>query len=204
MLTTMDVACLQQGKCIPSSFRSSTHRPRPILVLSRVNSVLVHNKRRTTASSYRFKSMGSASNFDTLVSGSIREDKKLKEVVGSKKQDEEEQHGDLKSWMHQNGLPPCKISLKERPSHDAKHCPIHYIAASEDLQVYFWTNNYLFAVELFAYYFISWFSSDPFSFFLFSDIVDRGRCLFRSKSVSGDTGESFGKRDCGWGFTLLL
>ena len=53
------------------------------------------------------------------------------EVV-SKKQDE---FGDLKSWMHKNGLPPCKVVLKEKPSHDSKHWPIHYVAASEDLQV---------------------------------------------------------------------
>ncbi|EEF50946.1 conserved hypothetical protein [Ricinus communis] len=36
--------------------------------------------------------------------------------------------------MHKNGLPPCKVVLKERPSHDAKLRPIHYVAASEDLQ----------------------------------------------------------------------
>ena len=43
--------------------------------------------------------------------------------------------GDLKSWLHKEGLPPCKVVLKERPSHDGKHRPIHYIAASEDLKV---------------------------------------------------------------------
>lgn len=57
------------------------------------------------------------------------------EVVVSKKGAEES--GDLKSWMHRNGLPPCKVVLKERPSHDEKHSPIHYVAASEDLQVKF-------------------------------------------------------------------
>lgn len=36
--------------------------------------------------------------------------------------------------MHKNGLPPCKVVLKERPSHDKKLRPIHYVAASEDLQ----------------------------------------------------------------------
>ncbi|KAG2714790.1 hypothetical protein I3760_03G045000 [Carya illinoinensis] len=36
--------------------------------------------------------------------------------------------------MHKNGLPPCKVVLKERPSHDEKHRSIHYVAASEDLQ----------------------------------------------------------------------
>lgn len=56
-----------------------------------------------------------------------------REVVSKK----EEDLGDLKSWMHKNGLPPCKVILKEKPSHNAKHRPIHYVAASEDLQVKF-------------------------------------------------------------------
>lgn len=43
--------------------------------------------------------------------------------------------GGLKSWLHKEGLPPCKVVLKERPSHDGKHRPIHYVAASEDLKV---------------------------------------------------------------------
>ncbi|KAL3526319.1 hypothetical protein ACH5RR_010975 [Cinchona calisaya] len=60
--------------------------------------------------------------------------KKLTEVVAKKA--EEEENGDFKSWMHQNGLPPCKIFfLKERTSHyRSKHRPISYVAASEDLQ----------------------------------------------------------------------
>ncbi|EPS58823.1 hypothetical protein M569_15990, partial [Genlisea aurea] len=52
------------------------------------------------------------------------------EITNSK----EEEHGDLKSWMEKNGLPPCKVMLKERHSHDNKHRPIHYVAASENLQ----------------------------------------------------------------------
>jgi hypothetical protein len=39
--------------------------------------------------------------------------------------------------MHKNGLPPCKVVLKDKPSHDDSHKPIHYVAASEDLQVCF-------------------------------------------------------------------
>lgn len=31
-------------------------------------------------------------------------------------------------------MPPCKVVLKERHSHDGKHRPIHYVAASENLQ----------------------------------------------------------------------
>lgn len=122
----MDVACLQQGQCIPSPFPSSTRLPR-VSVLVRIN--------RRNASSYPVRSMCSASNFDTLVAaGSTRKDKKLKEGIGSKKEQEEQQQWDLKSWMHRNGLPPCKILLKERPSHVPNHRPIHYVAASEDLQ----------------------------------------------------------------------
>lgn len=42
--------------------------------------------------------------------------------------------GDLKSWLHKEGLPPCKVVLKEKPSHDGKYHSIHYVAASEDLE----------------------------------------------------------------------
>lgn len=42
--------------------------------------------------------------------------------------------GDLKSWLVREGLPPCKVVLRDRHSHDGKHRPIHYVAASEDLQ----------------------------------------------------------------------
>ncbi|CAI0457512.1 unnamed protein product, partial [Linum tenue] len=48
--------------------------------------------------------------------------------------EEKDECGDLKSWMHQNGLPPCKVVLRDRPSLDEKLCSIHYVAASEDLQ----------------------------------------------------------------------
>ncbi|GAV92502.1 Rubis-subs-bind domain-containing protein [Cephalotus follicularis] len=65
-----------------------------------------------------------SSSSDTLVAGST--------VVTNKKEDE---FVDLKSWMHKNGLPPCKVVLQEKPSHHEKHRPIHYVAASEDLQV---------------------------------------------------------------------
>ncbi|XP_054803841.1 uncharacterized protein LOC129307016 isoform X2 [Prosopis cineraria] len=75
----------------------------------------------------------SASNPDTLLAGSRKEDgKHHPEVFHSKK---EEELGDLKSWMHKNGLPPCKVVLMERPSYNDNHKPIHYVAASEDLQV---------------------------------------------------------------------
>lgn len=69
------------------------------------------------------RDMCAASNSDTIVKSS--------EIISKK----EEEHGDLKSWMEKNGLPPCKVMLKERPSHDSNHPPIHYVAASEDLQV---------------------------------------------------------------------
>ncbi|XP_021299207.1 LOW QUALITY PROTEIN: histone-lysine N-methyltransferase setd3 [Herrania umbratica] len=65
-----------------------------------------------------------ASASDTLVAGS------RKELVRKK----DNEFDDLKSWMHKNGLPPCRVELKERPSHDEKHRPIHYVAASDDLQ----------------------------------------------------------------------
>lgn len=76
-------------------------------------------------SSFRFHGLTnqcSASSSNTLVAGSCKEDGKVKE--------EEE----FISWMHANGLPSCKVVLKEKPSHNPKHRPIHYVAASEDLQ----------------------------------------------------------------------
>ncbi|PKU64134.1 [Fructose-bisphosphate aldolase]-lysine N-methyltransferase, chloroplastic [Dendrobium catenatum] len=63
---------------------------------------------------------------DTLLAGARREDwssgTKGSEAV------------DLKSWLVREGLPPCKVVLQERHFHDGKHRPIHYVAASEDLQ----------------------------------------------------------------------
>lgn len=67
------------------------------------------------------RSFCSASNSDTLVA-----------ATGKKKRDEDD--GDLKTWMHKNGLPPCKVVLKDKPSLDDSVKPIHYVAASEDLQ----------------------------------------------------------------------
>jgi hypothetical protein len=79
----------------------------------------------------------SAQSSDTLLAGKDGKPKR-REVVSKKDEEEEEvELGDLKSWMHKYGLPPCKVELKEKPSHDAKFRPIHYVAASEDLQVGF-------------------------------------------------------------------
>ncbi|XP_045791070.1 ribulose-1,5 bisphosphate carboxylase/oxygenase large subunit N-methyltransferase, chloroplastic [Trifolium pratense] len=68
----------------------------------------------------RRRGLCSASNSDTLV------------AAAGKKRNEDD--NDLKTWMHKNGLPPCKVVLKDKPSHDDSHKPIHYVAASEDLQ----------------------------------------------------------------------
>lgn len=70
-----------------------------------------------------------ASSSDTLVSG-----KSSSPTVASKKDKEFEEEEDLKSWMHKNGLPPCKVVLKDRQAYDSRHPSIHYVAASEDLQ----------------------------------------------------------------------
>ncbi|KAL0014503.1 hypothetical protein SO802_001572 [Lithocarpus litseifolius] len=118
------------GNCILSPLRSSSHRP--LSVLSRVSFSARRNP--SLASNYhsiRRRNLCSASSSDTLVAG--KDGKPKNREVVSKKGDEEGE--DLKSWMHKNGLPPCKVLLKERPSHDEKHSPIHFVAASEDLQV---------------------------------------------------------------------
>ncbi|KAJ7552901.1 hypothetical protein O6H91_06G075700 [Diphasiastrum complanatum] len=40
---------------------------------------------------------------------------------------------DLLQWMHNQGLPPCKIQLKEWITHNGMGKPIHYVAASQDV-----------------------------------------------------------------------
>lgn len=121
------------GNRILSPLRSSIHGNRPLSVLSRVSFSARRNP--SLASNYhsiRRRNPCSASSSDTLVAG--KDGKPKNREVESKKGEEEGE--DLKSWMHENGLPPCKVLLKERPSHDEKHSPIHYVAASEDLQVW--------------------------------------------------------------------
>lgn len=118
----MDVAHLST-KCFLSPIPSSS-----LPVLSRIPISLRRSRR---AASLRRIRLCSASGSDTLVAGSRKEDGRVSEAARKK----EDEFGDLKSWMHENGLPPCKVVLKERPSHHEQHKAIHYIAASEDLQV---------------------------------------------------------------------
>ncbi|KAM1857503.1 hypothetical protein ACFX14_007603 [Malus domestica] len=80
--------------------------------------------------SIRRRNLCTASSSETLV-GSWKEDGDKEIQVVSKKDEEE----DLKSWMHENGLPLCKVVLKDKPSYDEKLRPIHYAAANEDLEV---------------------------------------------------------------------
>ncbi|XP_034209166.1 actin-histidine N-methyltransferase isoform X2 [Prunus dulcis] len=123
----MEVSPLH-NRCIWSSpvRSSSSHRLLLVSLSARKSKSpgLVPSFRST-----RRRNLCSASSSETLI-GSRKEDGKHSQVV-SKKEEEE----DLKSWMHKNGLPPCKVVLKEKPSHNEKHRPIHYVAASEDLQV---------------------------------------------------------------------
>lgn len=91
----------------------------------------------------------SASSSDTLVAGgSPKEDERQSKVSSRKDGDDSE---DLKFWMDKNGLPPCKVVLKERPAHDHKHKPIHYVAASEDLQVFDFTFQQLYLLIIHFY-----------------------------------------------------
>ncbi|KAF8399905.1 hypothetical protein HHK36_015775 [Tetracentron sinense] len=124
----MDFAYIH-NTCISSPIRSSS--PRPLSCFSRVSISILKTTRIPTAfRRIRFRNMCSASGADTLVAGSRKEDGKSREVFSKK----EEESGDLKSWMHSQGLPPCKVVLEERPSHDENYRSIHYVAASEDLQ----------------------------------------------------------------------
>ncbi|XP_062105515.1 uncharacterized protein LOC133817122 [Humulus lupulus] len=121
-------------RCIWSPIRSSSPN-RPLLVHSSVSVSLRKNLTLATSysRSFRRRNLCAASNSDTLVAGSRKEEEGKYRDVASKK--EEDESGDLKSWMHENGLPHCKVVLKEKPSLNEKHRPIHYVAASENLQI---------------------------------------------------------------------
>ncbi|CAN4080431.1 unnamed protein product [Withania somnifera] len=118
----MDLVYSPIPKCISAPFPSFTHRP-----LALFSRVFISHKYANTR---RLWKMCSACRSDTIVDGTLKEGRKSLQVA-SKKEDE---YGDLKSWMHQNGLPPCKVVMKDRPSNNGKLLPIHYVAASEDLQ----------------------------------------------------------------------
>ncbi|XP_047311689.1 actin-histidine N-methyltransferase [Impatiens glandulifera] len=117
----MDLLILPNSNC----FSSST-----LPVRSRFSLSVRLSGRKYSSVPPRRNYFCSASSPDTLIAGSCNEERKPLEVT-SKKEDD---YGDLKLWMHENGLPPCKIVIKERPSNDTKLKPIHYVAASEDLQ----------------------------------------------------------------------
>ncbi|XP_057766928.1 uncharacterized protein LOC130987417 [Salvia miltiorrhiza] len=109
----MDI--LKSSRCISTPFR-----PPPLIPHSRLaNAVSLDKKPRNIR---KCRNLCAASNSDTILKSS---------EITSKK---EEDYGDLKCWMEKNGLPPCKVMLKERPSHDSNYHSIHYVAASEDLQ----------------------------------------------------------------------
>lgn len=46
----------------------------------------------------------------------------------------EEEQLDLMKWMYEQGLPPCKVELKDRSCQGFDSRPIHYVIAKEDLQ----------------------------------------------------------------------
>lgn len=121
----MDVSYLQNTR---SPFRLPLHYP--LLSDSRV-SISLSQKSKNVKSYSVGRKMCLASNSDTMVAGKMNKERKSSGILGS---NNDEEYEDLKSWMHRNGLPPCKVVLKERPSHDSNHRPIHYVAASEDLQ----------------------------------------------------------------------
>ncbi|KAL2532300.1 Rubisco methyltransferase family protein [Abeliophyllum distichum] len=121
----MDVSYLRNTR---SPFRPLLHYP--LLSDSRVS--ISFSKKSKNVNSYSVcRKMCLASNSDTMVAGKVNKERKSSGISGSKN---DEEYGDLKSWMHRNGLLSCKVVLKERSSHDSNHRPIHYVAASEDLQ----------------------------------------------------------------------
>ncbi|KMS95496.1 hypothetical protein BVRB_007680 [Beta vulgaris subsp. vulgaris] len=127
----MEASCsLQVHQVSVSSIRSS---PRTLTSFSRISLSSFKTKNPNLISSFRVirlhnRCSVSRSPEILVAEGSSEEDRKVMEVS-------EERETDMKSWMHANGLPPCKVLLKEKPSHNSNYRPIHYVAASEDLQV---------------------------------------------------------------------
>ncbi|KAG8384942.1 hypothetical protein BUALT_Bualt04G0170600 [Buddleja alternifolia] len=93
---------LQNTRCISSPFRPPALVPHSRLAIS----ISLCKKPKNVGIC---RNMCAASNSDTMVKSS---------EITSKKEDE---HGDLKSWMHRNGLPPCKVELKDRPFDRGTH-----------------------------------------------------------------------------------
>lgn len=121
-------------KCVSLPIRSSP--------LSRVSSLSQLRNRNSLSSSRSNPQRNlcvSSSSSDTLLAGGSPKENERQSKVSSRKEGDGSE--DLKHWMDKNGLPPCKVVLKERPAHDQNHKPIHYVAASEDLQV-FWLFHY--------------------------------------------------------------
>ena len=115
-------------KCVSLPIRS--------FPLSRVSSLSQLRNRNSLSSSRSVPQRSlcvSSSSSDTLLAGGSSKEDERQSKVSSKKEGDDS--GDLKHWLDKNGLPPCKVLLKERPAHDQNHKPIHYVAASEDLQV---------------------------------------------------------------------
>lgn len=65
---------------------------------------------------------------DTLVVGTLKDEG----LSSSFKVDDD---AGLRSWLISQGLPPCKVMLMEKTCHDTNIDPIHYVAASEDIEV---------------------------------------------------------------------
>ncbi|KAG9446661.1 hypothetical protein H6P81_012789 [Aristolochia fimbriata] len=126
----MEVAYLNTTGIVSCTRTASSSSACPaVCVLSRVsNPIFRHGRKSVTFQSNRCVNRYFACGAGTLIAGSRKEEGNLKPGVI-------EDTEDFKSWLHSEGLPPCKVVLKDRPSHDGKHRPIHYVAASEDLEV---------------------------------------------------------------------
>lgn len=113
LLNPFSMDILKTARCISTPFR-----PPPLIPHSRLANPLPQPRNFR-----KCRNMCAASNSDTILKSTDNTSKK------------EDDYADLKSWMDKNGLPPCKVMLNERPSHDSNYHSIHYVAASEDLQV---------------------------------------------------------------------
>ncbi|XP_068665250.1 uncharacterized protein [Aristolochia californica] len=106
---------------------SSSFCPAVCVFSSVSNPILRQSRKSATFQSNRHVNHYFACGTGTLIASSRKEEGNSKPGVLA-------EIGDLKSWLHSEGLPPCKVVLRERPSHDGKHRSTNYVAANEDLE----------------------------------------------------------------------
>lgn len=89
--------------------------------------------KKVPSSNARRRARGHACSLNTLTTDVYQQDE---QGAAQTRKQEHESGIDLKQWMHEQGLPDCKVALAEhKPWIGGKGRPIHYVVASQNLQV---------------------------------------------------------------------